>query len=566
MARKTAKQKEAQAQVEQRLTGEGPVRLDASAVKSGRSGGALEATRTTINEIHPSVEGATQRLEGAGLAGGTVTTSSGLSVRVSRSNANKAAGFNPQAASAQEGVSQRFEQRIGYEHGPEAAAKHVAEAEKIAARPNPLRSDGLVDAVMALHSPSVGGNRLGHGGRMSALARMDDQFKPSSKIESGPLTISAVSDVARPASQRGVSPSTAKLVGQDAYATSGRDLALHTLGYTPRVQQTMLSTARDRIARRSANGDPRNRLSDIQIKSRAYEQVNEHLDAAIHGTRESGSEPRQINDIQAGGTWIESIAGAGTPAPPTGSQKGGGLGMTAKRTPEQRAQRATVRDLTRGGKWNGLRDADALEQAVKNDVDLLTAKQKARRASGKHPEEFNTMSPGADVAKAQRRHTQLPFSTNNPGQSLPQSYGPASMEGDQSVITRETGKVLPPKPRVGAVSPVPPNLPMEPAKIGRTREERGIKPSSFPTGSEPVVAAKPGKMRPVRKVAAGGSGTGIDQGGRWSPSQGLAAQTEQPRQFAGTGIDVGLHQARAQNVQLGQRAASGPRMAYKATP
>lgn len=554
MARKTAKQKEAQAQVEQRLTGEGSVRLDASAVKSGGSRGST----TSVSEIHPSLEGATQRLDSAGLAGGTVTTGSGLSVRISRSNANKAAGFNPQAASAQEGVSQRFEQRIGYEHGPEAAAKHVAEAEKIAARPNPLRSDGLVDAVMALHSPSVGGNRLGHGGRMSALARMDDQFKPSSKIESGPLTISAVSDVARPASQRGVSPSTAKLVGQDAYATSGKDLALHTLGYTPSVQQTMLSTARDRIARRSANGDPRNRLSDTQIKSRAYAQVNEHLDEAIHGTRKVGHESALINDaIQNAGGSIETATSPGSPRPQK-KAKGGGLGMTASRTPEQRAQRATVRDLTRGGKWNALRDADALDAAVKNDVDLMTAKQKARRAGGKHPEEFNTMSPGADVEAAGRRHAQPVFST---GPAVP--FKPTQEPGVGVPSEGPGSKVLPPRPREGAVSPIPTNLPTEPAKIGRTREERGFKPSSFPTGSEPVVAAKPGKKAAPKKAVTGGGGGGI---GNWSPSQGLAAQTEQPRQFAGTGIDVGMHQARAQNVQLGQRGAAGPRQAYKATP
>ncbi len=536
MARKTAKQKELTAQVEQRLTGEGSVRLDASAVKSGENQKGI-ANVARIHEIHPSVESSTQRLEGAGLAGGTVTTGSGLSVRVSRSNANKAAGYKPQssemgnagAPALQEGVSPRFEQRIGYEHGPEAAAKHVAEAEKIAARPNPLRSDGLVDAVMALHSPSVGGNRLGRGGSLSALAKMDDQFKPQSKVARQPAPADG------PASLK-----------QGAYATSGKELALHTLGYTPEVQQTMFTSARNRIARRSANS--RAPLSGTDISARAYAQVNEHLDEAIHGTRKVGHESALINDaIQNAGGSVETATSPGSPRPQKGS-KGGGLGMTKSRTPEQRAQRATVRDLTRGGKWNGLRDADALDQAVKNDVDLLTAKQKARRAGGAHPETFNTMSPGADVEAAGRRHAQPVFSTLDPGVGKP-SEGPNS-------------KVLPPKARAGAVSPIPSNLPSAPAKVGRSREERGLGASSFPTGSEPVAAAKPGKMAPKKKAETGGGG-GI---GNWSPSANVDVAQTDPSKFSGTGIREGLVSARQQNVALGQRGPTGARSAYKQTP
>lgn len=177
---KTKKQKELTAQVEQRLTESGPVRVDASAVRSGGERGHT----LRVNEIHPSLEGGTERLRGLGVDTGTVTTPDGLSVVVSKNSRNPQYSPVGEGMSEskkgrdlppgpQEGVSPRFEQRIGYEHGPEAAAKHVAEAEKIAARPNPLRSDGLVDAVMALHSPSVGGNRR-RPGELSALARMDE--------------------------------------------------------------------------------------------------------------------------------------------------------------------------------------------------------------------------------------------------------------------------------------------------------------------------------------------------------------------------------------------------------
>lgn len=529
MARKTKKQQETQSQVEQRLTGSGPVRLDASAVKSGGSRGST----ASVSEIHPSLEGATQRMSESGLQGGTVTTNSGLSVRVARPKSG-GGGYSPQspemgnagAPALQEGVSPRFEQRIGREHGPEAAAKHVAEAEKIAAQPNPLRSDGLVDAVMSLHSPSVGGNRLGRGGSMSALAKMDDQFKPSSKVARQPAPADG--------------PSVLK---QDAYATSGKDLALHTLGYTPDIQQKMLGQARDRISRRASNSQfP---LSSTDVSARAYSQVNEHLDEAIHGTRNVGHEGAQIREVLAGeGTGIQTAGPSGAPAP-TAAKKGGGLGMTKSRTPNQRAMRDTAASLVRGGKWNGLKDADALSAATKQDMDVITAKQKARRAGGKGGEEYNNYSPGADIDASTRRHAQPVFSTSNPGVGVPS-------EGSGS-------NVLPPRQRAGAVSPIPSNLPSQPAKIGRSREDRGLGASSFPTGSEPVVKPKAGTVPPKKKaVPEGGSGIGD-----WSPSSNVSVAQTAPPPFAGTGIREGLVSSRQQNVSLGQRGAAGPRQSYK---
>lgn len=488
MARKTKKQTELTQQVQKRLTGEAPVRLDAQAVQSGGERGSTK----TLSEIHPSLESATSALEGAGLQGGTVTTGGGLSVRVSRANSKQP--WSPQApelgsggksAGMQEGVSQRFETPIGRESGAAAAAKHTAEAEAISRRPNPLRSDGLVDAVMAVRAPSIGGNSLGHGGALSGLAKQEDAFLPKSRVQIPKNT------------GGGNFPS----LQQEAYATGPRDLALKVLGYTDAVQNAMLGTARDRISRRQGRAGfaP---LSPTEVTARAHGQVQEHLDEALHGTKRVGHEEAVIREAVAHeGMGIETAAGQGT-LRAGAKTKGGGLGMTKSRTPNQRAQRATVAGLVRGGKWNALRDPDALDTAVKNDLDLMTAQQKARRASGPHPETFNTMAPGADVEQASRRHQQPVFSTNNPGVGvLPEKNAP-----------------LPARARPGAVSPVPPNLPTEPAKIGRTREERG----GFPTSLPPVVAPTPGKMPAPKKVSAGGaSGGGI---GNWSPSAGLAGK------------------------------------------
>lgn len=495
MARKTKKQQELTEQVQQRLTNDGAVRLDASAVTSGKSGGASEATKKTVSEIHPSLESATSTLESAGLQGGTVTTNSGLSVRVSRANSGQP--WSPQApelgsggksAGMQEGVSQRFETPIGRGSGPAAAAKHIADAEDVARRPNPLRSDGLVDAVMSVRAPSVGGNRLGRGGALSGLAKMEDAVLPKSRVQTPTVK------------DGGNFPS----LQQEAYATGPRDLALKVLGYNDAVQNAMLGSARDRIIRRQGRGNVFQHPNEIT--ARAHEQVQEHLDEALHGTKSVGHSESVVREaVSHAGMGIETLAGSGTLRPGE-KAKGGGLGMTKSRTPNQRAQRDTVAGLVRGGKWNALRDPDALDTAVKNDLDLMTAQQKARRAAGPHPETFNTMAPGADVEQASRRHQQPVFSTSRPGVGvLPEKNAP-----------------LPPSSRPGAVSPTPPNLPSEPVKVGRTREERGIRPSTFPTGSEPVTKPAPGTMPAPKKVAAGGaSGGGV---GNWSPSAGLAGK------------------------------------------
>lgn len=535
MARKTAKQKDLTAQVHQRQTGADWVRVDASSIKGGKNQkGIANVVRT--NEIHPSLESGTESMSEKGLQGGTITTPDGLSVRVSRmkggdsySPQSREMG-NPNAPALQEGVSARFERRVQRDTGPEVAARLNAEAEEIARRPNPLRSDGHVDALMALHSPSVGGNRR-QPGAMSALARMDEQFKPSSRAKDVP-DWGDVSDGPVDKPLQGAR----NLMEAGPVFHGGRDIALHTLGYGEDVQKALLEGARDRIARRSQS-DPRNQLSDLQIKSRAYEQVNERLDEVLHGTK----------DIGPGGTS------------PIDMGKPSGLGMTPKRTPEQEAQRKVGRELITSGSrrdksaapdkagrvphmagpWAAnlnkpageitreethpvrnehgevVRDEDtgepetkkvkvsrpvtAVDRARTNNIDLLTKQQEARRRSLPAPN--STLEEGANVPALHRTHTQPPFSTNNPGVSLPQSYGrpSAKLGKDQSKITMETAPVLPARPREGAISPVPPNLPTGPGKIGRTREERGIKPSSFPTGKEPVVAAKPGSFKPPAK-------------------------------------------------------------------
>lgn len=481
MARKTKKQQDAQAQVEARLTSDGPVRLDASAVQSGGSRGSTK----TISEIHPSLEGATESLSGAGLHSGTITTPSGLSVTVARQRQQGAGGeYKPQAPEfgqerattpVQEGVSQRYEQQIGREHGRAKASELTAEADALAAKPNPLRSDGHVDMLVALHSPSVGGNQLGHGGKLSALASSAGGGRP-----------------------------TGSRVGENQVPRGNRDrreMALHALGYTEPVQEQLLKTARTRIERQQASrgaaptgpGAHRPvsstppgtapRLEPHEITARAHGQVQEHLDEALHGTRRASQNRNEqiIADLDAQqaagshGVGIETAAGRDTPAPGS-SAKGGGLGMTSKRTPVQRAQRAAVRDLTRSkGGWAALQNADHLEAARQNDLQVLDLRQKARRAAGVAPEERNTMSPGADPEAKARRNAQPVFST---GPAAP--YKPTGKEGVGVPSEGPKSKVLPARPREGAVSPIPTNLPSGPAKLGRTRTERGVRGSTAP--------------------------------------------------------------------------------------
>ena len=115
---KTKKQQELTNQVQQRLTESGPVRVDASAVKSGGERGHT----LRVNEIHPSLEGGVERMSGLGISSGTITTADGLNVQVtkgprSQSYVPHGQGMTEQKKGVtlppgpQEGVSQRFEQR-----------------------------------------------------------------------------------------------------------------------------------------------------------------------------------------------------------------------------------------------------------------------------------------------------------------------------------------------------------------------------------------------------------------------------------------------------------------------
>ena len=558
MARKTKKQQDAQSQVEARLTGDVPVRLDASSVVAGGSkGGATKSLR----EIHPSLESATTALEGAGLQQGTITTSSGMSVQVSRPKSTGPAPYkpqapefgNPKASPVQEGVSQRFEQRIGREHGRAKAAELTAEADAVGRAPNPLRSDGHVDLLTSLHSPSMGGNRLGHGGQLSALAKMDDMSLAQSKLKS----------------RGGPRPDTSNfpsLANGPAFQ-GGKDMALHALGYTDAVQTAMLGTARDRIARRQGRGlSPA--LSEAEIHSRAYGQVNEHLDEALHGTkqmRKGDSTQSLINDLaaqQEAGSRGYSVKrdapeeGAGQ-APRRGPAPTG-PGMTKSRTPNQRAQRQAVRDLTRQpGGWSALQDADAHTAAAANDLKVLDLRQKARRAGAVAPENRNTDSPGAQPEQKARRHAQPVFSTSRPGVG----------------VSSEPGKAASPvRARPGAVSPTPSNLPTEPARLGRTREERGLGPRDYTPdikayeASRPKISAKTGGAVDVKaglkqevlKPDSKGKPTGVptvtDKNQRVNKVEASNVAVAQ------TALDpAGLSAARNQNVSLGQRAPQGAR-------
>ena len=468
---KSKRQKELTAQVQERLLSEGPVRVDASAVKTGGEKGGTKR----LSGIHPSLEGATQALDEAGLRSGTITTPSGLSVQVTKGA--RAQNYEPlgQGLSeerkgstlppVQEGVSQRYEQRIGHEHSEARVAELTAEADAVARRPNPLRSDGHVDMLVGLNTPSIGGNRLGRGGSLSALAKLDDVHQPQSKISLPKVDKDTASNF--PSLKNG------------PLVSGYRDLALLSLGYTDEVQSAMLKTARDRIQRRQGRGQVA-ALTEHEVAARAYQQVNEHLDEALHGTRRTSRNRNEemiadLADQQAAGSrgfGVTTETSRDTATPGGRERKGGGLGMTAKRTPEQRAQRKAVMALTRQrGGWAALQNADHVAEAVQNDLDLLTAKQKARRAGAIAPEERVTDSAGAHPEQKARRHAQPVFSTSDPGVGIP---------------SEAKGRIIPTSARPGAVSPIPPNLPTEPAKIGRTREERGV---STPRNYGPAIAA-----------------------------------------------------------------------------
>lgn len=480
---KSASQKRETARVQKRLTESGPIRLDVESTTSGKSGGAKEATKKTAYEVHPSLESATQRMDDLGVNQGTVTTSDGLQVRVSRANTNKAAGFQPQSLETsetrkgqaphpplKEGVSQRFEQRIGHEHGEEKAAALTAEADEVAARPNPLRSDGLVDRMVQMFAPSMGGNRRGHGGRLSALARDDDAVLPQSKV-------------ARSAPSAETAAKFPELARGPVFSGT-KDMALNMLGYGDDVQTKLFGDAKEAIAKRQAT---RRRdvpaLSESEISARAYGQVNERLDEALHGTKPDNKEPtdsdvtliNELADQVAGGSHGYDVRrnspGEGGGLPPTRAEAPTGRrpGMTQSRTPQQEAMRKGVRALVRQrGGWSALR-GPAVAEAANNDLKEITLRQEARRAQAVAPEERNTMSPDADPERASRRHAQLVVST---GPAVP--FKDTSPGPGVGVASEPDKKVLPARPREGAIDPLPPNLPTEPARLGRTRAERGL--------------------------------------------------------------------------------------------
>lgn len=517
MGRKTAKQAEATAQVQARLTSDTPLRVDASAVQSG---GTRGSTKTVVG-IHPSLESVTQSLSEAGLAGGTVTTASGLQVPITKGP--RAKNFTPHAAGLseqvkgrslpqmQEGVSQKFTQQIGREHGREKADALNAEADAVARRPNPLRSDGLVDQMVMMHAPSIGGNSLGHGGGLSAMAKADAPGPRGSNRPSG-----------------------------------GRDTALEALGYTDEVQNKMLDVARNRISRRQGRGSSP-ALSPVEVTARAHGQVQEHLDEAIHGTKRTHTDRLSSNilDLQesqasgARGYGIETLAAEGTPAPGPAPKKRQGMGMTAQRTPIQTAQRKAVAALVRQpGGWRALKDADAVHEASSNHLQELTLRQKARRAMEVPPEDRNTMSPGADPEARARSQAQPVFSTSNPGVGVPS-------EPKKKVRPATTG---------GGVSPVPPNLPSGPdvgGKIGRDALARR-KSESFAGGIAAYVASRPS----ITPKPGGTKVSNVTVAQTHTPSEPMAANPL----FAGAGLAA----ARSQNISLGQRGATGQRSAFKA--
>jgi hypothetical protein len=454
----------------------------------------------------------------AGLQGGTITTSGGTQVRVARPKTSKGLDYTPQAPEfghagatpVQEGVSQKFSQRIGREHGREKAAALSAEADAVARRPNPLRSDGLVDQMVMMHSPSVGGNSLGHGGGLSAMAKADAPGPRGSNRPSG-----------------------------------GRDTALEALGYNDNVQNRMLDVARDRISRRQGKGaSPA--LSSTEITSRAHGQVQEHLDEALHGTKRTHTDRLSSNilDLQesqasgARGYGIETLAGEGTPAPGPSPKKRQGMGMTAQRTPVQTAQRKAVAALVRQpGGWRALKDADAVHEASANHLQELTLRQKSRRAMEVAPEDRNTMSPGADPEARARSQAQPVFSTSNPGVGTPS----------------EPKKKVRPASAGAGVSPTPPNLPSGPdvgGHIGRDAAARR-KSEAFSGGiaayeaSRPNVTPKPGGTKASNVEVA-------------QTSTAAAPMAANPL-FAGAGLSA----ARSQNISLGQRGATGQRSAFK---
>jgi len=509
MARKTKKQQDAQAAVQARMTG--PVRVDASAVQTGGERGSTKS----VSGIHPSLEGSTQAMSEAGIQGGEITTSGGTQVRVARPKTSKGLDYKPQAPEfgnpgappVKEGVSQKFTQQIGREHGRAKAAELSAEADAVAQRPNPLRSDGLVDTMVMMHSPSVGGNSLGHGGGLSAMAKAD---APGPRGSNRP--------------------------------TGGRDTALNALGYTDPVQNRMLDVARDRISRRQGKGQSP-ALSSTEITSRAHGQVQEHLDEALHGTKRSHTDRLSSNilDLQesqasgARGYGIETLASEGTPAPGASPKKRQGMGMTAPRTPIQTAQRKAVSALVRQpGGWHALKDADAVHEASSNHLQELNLRQKARRAMDVSPEDRNTMSPGSDPEARARSQAQPVFSTSNPGVGVP---------------SEPKKKVRPATSAPGSISPIPSNLPSGPdvgGQIGRDASTRRKK-EAFSGGIAAYEASRPA-------VTPKGTKSNV-----------AVAQTSLPEpmaanpMFAGSGMAA----ARSQNVQLGQRGPAGPRAAFK---
>lgn len=398
-------QKDLQAKVEQRMTSDAPLTVNATAVQSG---GPRGSSRQLL-EQHPSLESVTTSMSDADLQSGTVTTNSGLEVRYSRSNRNKSK-YSPQAPELgadmrvknppppmkETGGTPMLRTQIGPAHGAEAAAKIAAEAETMRADLGTKAvSNNVIGGLAALHAPTEGNAHVVESGVRSRVAGLDNaRFAQSTAAQ-------------RPSTTQGPNPleggRASRRAGTSARPVfeSSHEMVAHGLGYTEGVQAQMLQTARGIATQRGA----RTGQTAAQREAAAQGMVQEHIGTAIRGTKNTGmsqserSRASVASELGADRSMgIESGPALGAVGADTGRRE---LGNTPTATPTQKAARGMRKSLRQvTGRVSGSSEIPGhIEDVARDHEAVMRREATARRRAAPAPQDRNTQGQGSNAAQ-----------------------------------------------------------------------------------------------------------------------------------------------------------------------
>lgn len=403
-------QKDLQAKVEQRLTSDAPLTVNATASVAGKKGESTGRTRQLL-EQHPSLESVTTAMSDADLQSGTVTTNSGLEVQYSRSNRNKTK-YNPQAPELgnkkasplrETGGTPMLRTQVGPAHGAEAAAKIAAEAETMRTNLGTKAvSNTVIGGLAALHAPTEGNAHVVEPGVRSRVAGLDNVRFAQSTAAQRPSTMQGLNPLegGRAARRAGVS--------MRPVFESSHEMVAHGLGYTEGVQAQMLQTARGIAAQRGR----RTGQTSAQREAAAQGMVQEHIDTAIRGTKNTGMSESErarasvVNELNKGESRGVGIKTEGPNLGAVGADTGRReLGNTPTATPTQKAARGmrkSLRQVTENVSGSSSIPGH-IEDVARDHEAVMRREATARRRAAPAPQDRSTMGTGSNAAQNQSR-------------------------------------------------------------------------------------------------------------------------------------------------------------------